>query len=153
MSQRGGCVESTVLLGSEKSPFLPPRGADIVIALEPMELLRAASSLHSGTRVLVSSSEIVPATARSLPYPDTAMILEGLRARVRELVVFDGRTCTAESGCPRAVNTLSIGLVASQGWLPFPADAIERAIELHSNDSHLSTHRLAFEAGRRLHTS
>ncbi len=155
MSQRGGCVESTVLVGSEKSPFLPPRGADIVIALEPMELLRAVSILHSGTRVLASSSKVVPTTAhaRSLTYPDPTEIFEAVRARVQELVVFDGRTHAAESGCPRAVNTLAMGLLASQGWLPFSVDAIEHAIEQHSNRTHLSTHRLAFEAGRRLHPS
>ena len=149
MSQRGGSVESTVLLGPGRSPFLPSRGADIVIALEPLELLRAAASLHPGSRVLASSSTITPSTmaVAGQPYPDTGEIFESLRASVHELVVFDGQGRATEAGCPRSVNMLALGIVAARGWLPLSAEDIEHAIERHSSGLHLRTNRLAFEVG------
>ena len=46
MSQRGGSVESTVLIGPGRSAFLPRRGADVILGLEPLELLREIGRAH-----------------------------------------------------------------------------------------------------------
>lgn len=155
MSQRGGSVESTILMGPGKSPFLPARGADIMVALEPLELHRALGKLHSGSRVLVSSSPIMPTSLamRGRPYPDVAGIFTTVAERVQELVVFDGRQCAADAGSPSAVNMVALGILAERGWLPVPEGVLAAAIATHSSDRHLPTNRRVFDTGRRAQTS
>ena len=41
MAQRGGVVESTVVLGGAQSPTISDNCADILLAFEPMEAVRA----------------------------------------------------------------------------------------------------------------
>ncbi|MCP4453342.1 MAG: indolepyruvate ferredoxin oxidoreductase, partial [Planctomycetes bacterium] len=58
MAQRGGVVESTVLIGC-KSPKIGHGEADILIGFEPMETVRAMPYLKPGGLV-VSSTEFMP---------------------------------------------------------------------------------------------
>ena len=44
MSQRGGSVQATVLIGPGHSSVIGPGEADVLVALEPLELGRTASS-------------------------------------------------------------------------------------------------------------
>ncbi len=48
MAQRGGVVESTILLGGWKSPKLGFGEADIVLGFEPLETLRGLRYLKQG---------------------------------------------------------------------------------------------------------
>ena len=50
MAQRGGVVESTILLGGWKSPKLGFGEADIVLGFEPLETLRGLRYLKQGRR-------------------------------------------------------------------------------------------------------
>ena len=55
MAQRGGVVESTVLLGGWKSPKLGFGEADIVLGFEPLETLRGLRYLKQGGVVFGST--------------------------------------------------------------------------------------------------
>ena len=52
MAQRGGVVESTILLGGWKSPKLGFGEADIVLGFEPLETLRGLRYLKQGGKSL-----------------------------------------------------------------------------------------------------
>ena len=64
MAQRGGVVESTILLGGWKSPKLGFGEADIVLGFEPLETLRGLRYLKQGG-VVFSSTESTSARASS----------------------------------------------------------------------------------------
>lgn len=150
MSQRGGSVESTVLIGPGRGSFLPSRGADVVLALEPLELLRARPKLHAGSRVVTSSGRIVP-TPMALAgtnYPDPDGIFDQVRPLVDQLVVVDGPAIASSAGDERAVNAAMLGVLAAQSWLPFSGDAILAELDRRSPPSHLESNRRAFQAGR-----
>lgn len=46
MAQRGGVVESTVVLGGAQSPTISDNCADILLAFEPIEAVRALSKAN-----------------------------------------------------------------------------------------------------------
>ena len=46
LSQRGGSVESTVVLGPGSTGFVSMGQADVLLALEPLEALRALARVH-----------------------------------------------------------------------------------------------------------
>ena len=60
MAQRGGVVESTILLGGWKSPKLGFGEADIVLGFEPLETLRGLCYLKQGGEFkLAASAEFI----------------------------------------------------------------------------------------------
>jgi indolepyruvate ferredoxin oxidoreductase beta subunit len=83
MAQRGGVVESTLLIGY-KSPKIGPGEADILLGFEPLETLRALPYLKPGGLVLSSTEYLAPlsvACGRE-DNPDIETIkAQGLRAR------------------------------------------------------------------------
>ncbi len=66
VSQREGSVISTVRVRKTEefedvlSPEIPPFGADIVIALEPIELLRNFSTLNERSLIILNNEPIIP---------------------------------------------------------------------------------------------
>jgi indolepyruvate ferredoxin oxidoreductase beta subunit len=147
MSQRGGSVESTVVIGPGQSPFMPLRGADVVLGLEPLELLRARPKLHAGSRVVVSSGRIVPTpmALKGDEYPDLEEIYDQVRPLVEQLVVVDGEDLAATAGNPRALNAILLGVLAGQGWLPFDERAL---LDQRSPPKHRESNRRAFQVGK-----
>ncbi|MEG2005524.1 MAG: 2-oxoacid:acceptor oxidoreductase family protein, partial [Bilophila sp.] len=82
MAQRGGVVESTVLLGGWKSPKLGAGEADIVLGFEPLETLRGLSYLKSGGKVF-SSTDAIPTPGVSAGR-ETLPTLEAVQNIVRK---------------------------------------------------------------------
>ncbi len=150
MSQRGGSVESTVLIGPGRSAFLPRRGADVILGLEPLELLRARPKMHAGTRVLASRSCVVPTpmALQGVDYPDVDGLFEQVRALVAELVVVDGSAIADRAMAGPALNAAMLGVLCAQSWLPFDDRAVLGQLERRSPAKHLESNRRAFAAGQ-----
>ncbi len=131
MSQRGGSVESTVLIGPGRSSFIGPGEADAMLALEPLEALRALPRLSRRTRVVVSLGKIPPFTLaqKGQPYPDLDGILTALRGAALDVVTVDGPALAAAAGSARALNMVMLGALASLGVLPVSLEVIEKAIQ------------------------
>ena len=61
MAQRGGIVQSYVRFGSDvESPLIEVGGADVLIALDYIEALRALGFLSGKSKVIVNSRTITP---------------------------------------------------------------------------------------------
>ena len=52
MAQRGGVVESTAVLGGALSPTIADGCADILLAFEPLEAVRALNKIHPAQALL-----------------------------------------------------------------------------------------------------
>lgn len=149
MSQRGGSVESTVLFGPGRSSFIGAGAADAVLALEPLEALRAVPRLSPRTRAVVSLGRVPPFTLaqKGEPYPDLDGILASLREAAGEVVTVDGPSLAEAAGSVQALNMVMLGALAGLGVLPLDPEAIERAIEDASPGE--DTGRRAFRLGRK----
>ena len=88
MSQRGGTVSSHVRFGEKVwSPMIPEGGADLLMAFELAEGLRAVHDLTPGGRALVSTQRIIPpiAAGKQFSYPDDALAQLGHDDRFKQL--------------------------------------------------------------------
>ncbi|MDY6234831.1 MAG: 2-oxoacid:acceptor oxidoreductase family protein, partial [Desulfovibrio sp.] len=82
MAQRGGVVESVLLLGGWRSPKLDLGEADILLGFEPLETLRGLPYLRPGG-VIFSSRDPMPPLSVSLgmaAYPSMEEIEQKSRA-------------------------------------------------------------------------
>jgi len=111
MAQRGGSVESTVVLGAGRTAFVGAGEADVLVAFEPLEALRALPRLHQRSLVLVNTGTIPPfALAQSAEtYPEVAGIVAQIREVVPAVHLIDGPAITTEAGDVLSLNMAMLG--------------------------------------------
>lgn len=129
MAQRGGVVESMLLIGL-CSPRIGPGEADILLGFEPLETLRAMPYLKPGGLVL-SSSEFLPPLAVAMgrqACPD----LDSIRARVEacagRALFLPCQSLGLAAGALQSGNTALIGALAALRAVPVTLSDIEAAI-------------------------
>jgi Pyruvate/2-oxoacid:ferredoxin oxidoreductase gamma subunit len=62
MAQRGGVVESAVLLGGISSPIVSDGEADVLVSFEPLETMRILNKCNKETVVITNSQPLFPFT-------------------------------------------------------------------------------------------
>lgn len=149
MSQRGGSVQCTVLLGPGESSFLCGP-ADVVIAFEPSEALRASPSMGQSTRVVLSRAAIVAVDTvlANGAAPEVDEIVRQLRAECGEVRALDTRPLASAVGESRSLNVLMLGAASGLGMLPISESALLDAITERCGRKYESTNRRAFFVGR-----
>ncbi len=155
MSQRGGSVQSTVLIGPGHGSFIDDGSADAVLGLEPMEVLRARAKMSADTRVVVNQGRVIPHTLaqKGLEYPQLSRILAEVRAVAPETVTIDGPALVRAAGAARALNVVMLGALAGLEILPVDGDMLWRAVEKRCQAQYLEANRRAFVLGRRSSTA
>ena len=131
MAQRGGVVESVMLLGGWRSPKLDYGEADVLLGFEPLETLRALPYLQPGGAIF-SSSDPLPPLSVSLgkaEYPDMQHIMEKARQVAGQCHFVPCRELGMQAGSVQSGNTVLLSVVCASGVLPFGVDALEAAIK------------------------
>lgn len=133
MAQRGGVVESTVLLGGFQSPKISPGEADILLGFEPLEALRALPMLRPGGFAAVNTDPIPPLSSalEREPYPALAAIVEPIKAHAGQVVFVPCHELGVKAGNPQSANTVLLGAACAAGVFPFGLDAMAAAVEKH----------------------
>lgn len=166
MSQRGGSVASHVRAAATAddlpTSMIPLRGADVVLAFEPGEALRAFDRLAPGGSVVCSARPVVPSAApggarggAGAPaggaYDGRAQI-DWLRAHVNEkrLAVVDPVALAGAGLSPKCANVLLLGAAAGLGALPFGADDLRAAIARLVKPAFVEMNGRALELGMEL---
>jgi indolepyruvate ferredoxin oxidoreductase beta subunit len=150
MSQRGGSVQATVLLGATRTAFLPTRGADLLLSLEPLETLRARPSMRAHTVVLSNLGRVtpLPLSMTGQEYPEMDSVMEPVREVVAELHLVDATSLSREAGEPGHLHLCMLGALAATGRLPFADEHLVAVIEGAGNAELRRSKRRAFELGR-----
>jgi indolepyruvate ferredoxin oxidoreductase beta subunit len=133
MAQRGGVVESALLIGGWRSPRIAFGEADVLLGFEPLETLRALPYLASGGRVF-SSSEALPPIGVALKqetYPDMDRLRAEVRATAKEALFLPCRSLGMEAGSAQSGNTALLGALCASGLLPFGLADLEAGIAAH----------------------
>ncbi|MDR3358069.1 MAG: 2-oxoacid:acceptor oxidoreductase family protein [Desulfovibrio sp.] len=131
MAQRGGVVESVVLLGGWRSPRVDFGEADVLLGFEPLETLRGLPYLRLGGAVF-SSSDPLPPVGVSLgqaQYPELAVIEEKIRQIAGLCKFLPCRELGLAAGSAQSGNTALLGAACAAGALPFGTDVLERAVK------------------------
>ncbi len=149
MAQRGGVVESSVVIGKAFSPTIPDGEADILMAFEPLEALRAIPKCHAGSLIIASTVPIVPFTVAvgQSTYPELAELHAAIKDKISHLLWLDAVELAHQAGSERASNTVLVGVLAGIGRLPIAKNSWEEALKRTLPARLLSLNRQAFEAG------
>jgi indolepyruvate ferredoxin oxidoreductase beta subunit len=130
MAQRGGVVESSVLIGGWRSPGIYHGEADVILGFELLEALRALPYLAPGGAVL-AAAECVPPPAvnmglAALPARDDIMRRVSESAAMSRFIPISdlgGRAGAVQSG-----NTALLGALCASGLLPFGVEALKQSV-------------------------
>jgi indolepyruvate ferredoxin oxidoreductase beta subunit len=149
MSQRGGSVECSCIIGPGQSSFVGNSEADVVLGLEPLEALRALPKMSPHTKVVVNLGRIVPfhLAIQGLSYPAIEKTLEEIRQTAPQLFTVDGPALIQKVGVPRTLNVIMLGALAGLGMLPFSQNALWQAIEKRCPPRFLEANQQAFKLG------
>ncbi|NTW37674.1 MAG: indolepyruvate oxidoreductase subunit beta [Syntrophobacteraceae bacterium] len=152
MAQRGGVVESSVVVGKALSPTIADGQADILMAFEPMEAARALPKCHEKSLIIASTNPVVPFTVAigQSVYPELQKLHEIVRERVQQLIWIDTMELARASGSQRASNIVMVGILAGTGQLPVSESNWMRAIEKTLPSRIIEVNKKAFEAGFRV---
>ena len=93
MAQRGGVVESAVVMGATQSPVISDGEADILMSFEPLETLRALRKCSSSSLVISNNIPISPFAVASgrEQYPDVGEMMRTVSNHVNRLIALDAR--------------------------------------------------------------
>jgi indolepyruvate ferredoxin oxidoreductase beta subunit len=149
MAQRGGVVESTVMIGDIKSPIISDGEADVLLGFEPVETYRAMRKC-SADSVVVSNT--VPVTPFSVAigmgsYPDVEKLFGFIRGQVKKLITLNAQALAEEAGTTLSTNIVMIGALANSGALPIAKEAFEEIIRTKTKTRFVETNLRAFELG------
>lgn len=153
MSQRGGVVSSFVRFAEEvRSPLIGPGQADVVVAFEWNEALRALPLLRAGGTLIADVGRIVPPGAlrdrRSGATTYPAFDAGGVVAAVGDLRAVDAVAIAAHAGNVKAMSAVMLGVLATV--LPFEAETWRVAVDAAVPPRTRTVNRQAFVAGHGL---
>ena len=145
MSQRGGSVVTYVKYGEKVySPVIDKGEADIILAFEQLEALRALPYLKTGGKMIANTQKInpMPVITGAATYPES--IMETLAEKV-DLTALDALSIAKEAGNTKAVNVVLMGVMASNTDIPYQTwvDSVRACVPAKFLDVNLR----AFDAG------
>jgi len=150
MSQRGGVVSSHVRIGKKVySPTIEYGQADVVLAFEQAEGLRAIDWLKKDGVAIVSRTQLVPAivtASKQFSYPDDPVGM--MKARTDRVIAAEADKIAGELGNPRLVNTILLGALSH--YLPFDEAQWLQAIKALVKPKFVDVNLTAFARGREL---
>jgi len=151
MAQRGGVVESSVVVGDIFSPIIADGEADILMAFEPVETLRALPKCHSGTIVISNTVPIVPFTVAvgQSVYPSHETIYSLVMERVCKVVEVDAVALARKAGSDRAANVAMVGVLAGMDRLAISEASWREALSRVLPPRLFDLNWKAFDLGRK----
>ncbi|MCG2826282.1 MAG: indolepyruvate oxidoreductase subunit beta [Thermoplasmatales archaeon] len=149
MAQRGGAVISTVKIGDVSSPLIADGEADIVLAFEPAEALRAANKMSENTTVIINTNPIIPfpVSLGKEKYPKMDYILSKIKKRCKNLLTIDANLLAQQAGSGITMNTVMIG--AFSHFSVLSKKKIKETIKRHVPKKYVDVNMKAFELGYR----
>ena len=149
MAQRGGVVESTVVMGRAHGPIVAPGETDLLIALEPLEALRALPATRRGASAVIGTNPIVPATVSlgGVGYPPLDVVLEKLESWLGRVVALDLSALAESAGEVRANGAVAIGAAAALEVMPISAEVLRDATRDLAPPRSRDVNAAAFDAG------
>jgi indolepyruvate ferredoxin oxidoreductase beta subunit len=154
MAQRGGVVESAIVMGDAHSNLVSDGEADVLMGFEPSETLRALGKCNRNSVVITNLAPVPPFTVAigKGVYPDLTRLQTLIRSKTRRLIAFDGLSLARQAGNVMTLNMVLIGALIQTQLLPITADHIKAAIETKTKsafvDLNLKAFQLGFEAAR-----
>lgn len=152
MSQRGGSVTTYVRLSNTEklySTIVEQEQADVVLAFEQLEAVRALPYLKKGGVMIANSQQIlpVPVIIGNEKYPDNC--IDRIKSHNNSIIV-DAAQIAIECGTVKAVNTVLLGVLATR--MPFEKSHWIEAISDNVKPAFKELNEKAFVRGYELNS-
>ena len=149
MAQRGGIVESAVLLGDITSPIVSSAEADVLIGFEPLETLRALGKCNKDTVVITNTHPLPPFTVSvgQGVYPPVEVSLKLIREKTKRVIALDGNAIAEEVGNPLSLNMVMLGALIGSGTIPIGAEEMKKVLSASTKKAFLESNLKAFDLG------
>ncbi|EPR42790.1 Pyruvate/ketoisovalerate oxidoreductase [Desulfovibrio sp. X2] len=149
MAQRGGVVESTVLVGGYRSPRIAHGEAHVLLGFEPLETLRALPYLAPGGLVISSSEAIatIGVSRGKESCPDLSAIEKAVRACAAQSYFIPAISLGKAAGAPQAANMVLLGALCAAERLPFGLARLAETIRARMNPKLHDINLKAIELG------
>ncbi|MGQ9859647.1 MAG: indolepyruvate oxidoreductase subunit beta [Thermodesulfobacteriota bacterium] len=152
-SQRGGSVMShmRVSVRDQFSPLIPEGQADLIMGLEPTEVLRVLAPYgNPGTMVLLNTRPIHPidVIAGDVRYPALGDLLERIRALSARMWILNATEIALEMGDPIFSNIVMLGALSALEVLPIDLEGFKTVAGQLVSANRVEDNLLAFQRGR-----
>jgi indolepyruvate ferredoxin oxidoreductase beta subunit len=155
MAQRGGAVQSSVIIDAGISPVIARGRADYVVGLEPVETARALPFMSSRTLVYMNTAPVVPFVLAQravlqegdAEYPNVQQLADRVRSVAPSTFTLDGTQFALEAGSTQALNIVMLGCLLGSGFLPCPADDFWSMVSKQMPPTMRETNVKAFRKG------
>ena len=149
MAQRGGVVESAVLMGDVTSPIVSNGEANVLIGFEPLETLRTLAKCNRDTLVITNTNPLPPFTVSvgQGEYPPMNEVIELIRAKVNRLIALKGNELAEKAGNPLSLNMVMLGALIGSGAIPITAASMRETISNSTRETFLESNLKALDLG------
>jgi indolepyruvate ferredoxin oxidoreductase beta subunit len=149
MAQRGGVVESAVLMGKVKSPIVSNGEADVLVSFEPLETMRLLPKCGKNTLIITNAQPLPPFTVSvgQGVYPPVDDILDKVGKKVDHVIALKGNDLAQEAGNPLSLNMVMLGALIGTGSVPVTEAVMKETISLSTKKAFLESNLKAFDLG------
>jgi indolepyruvate ferredoxin oxidoreductase, beta subunit len=149
MAQRGGVVESAIVLGNSQSPIISDGEAEILLGFEPSETARALNKCNKNSYIITNIAPIIPFTVAigRGKYPDIADLQNLIKEKVSSFMAFDALALAKEAGNVMALNMVLLGALSRANVLPISKENFEKAISATVKKNFVDLNLKAFNLG------
>ena len=149
MAQRGGVVESMIILGDGESVCISDGEADVLVGFEPSETLRALKKCNRNALIISNTCPVPPYTVAlgKAQYPSVPDTMSKIRGRVKKLISFDATALAMQAGSALALNMVMLGALAGSGVLPLEIMSIRETIQEKGKKRLAEINLTAFDLG------
>jgi indolepyruvate ferredoxin oxidoreductase beta subunit len=155
LAQRGGAVQSSVLIDAGISPVIAQGRADVVLGLEPVETARATPLMSTRTLVYMNVAPVLPFVLAQravlhepdAEYPPVEQLVERVRSVAPDTLTLDATRLALAAGSGQALNIVMLGCLLGAGVLPIKDEEFWSAVATQMPSAARETNTAAFRSG------
>lgn len=149
MSQRGGVVSTQMKMGKSHSPLIEEGKANLLLAFEPLEALRAMNMINKDSYVVMNTAPIYPFNLRQSehPYPELSTIMDQLHSNAQKVIALDADGIAKKAGHILATNMVLLGAVTAVPDFPLEKKVIVATMKDNLPEMSIPINLKAFEEG------
>ena len=131
MSQRGGSVSTELKIGNFKSSIVEESKADLILAFEPIEVLRGLNKANKDTTLIFNTFPIVPSTLTQTGeiYPEIEDIVKNLKDNFDSVYPIEGNGLAVDAGSILSLNMVLLGACVANDDFPLSKETVETAMK------------------------
>ena len=131
MSQRGGSVSTELKIGNFKSSIVEESKADLILAFEPIEVLRGLNKANKDTTLIFNTFPIVPSTLTQTgeTYPEIDDIIKNLKDNFDSVYPIEGNGLAIDAGSILSLNMVLLGACVANDDFPLSKETVETAMK------------------------